>query len=129
MTYNTPLRLTILHLAQRFLIEEDTFMIPFSLFGMNLSDQIPGVQKGGPTFTAGRLAYLIKISSTPVTSAKYPIIPALALFVQSDFINEEYLSLMKMFLLNGPLWQGQNQRLVFSNSHTMLEMSCQRAIG
>jgi hypothetical protein len=40
MTYNTPLRLTILHLAQRFLIEEDTFMIPFSLFGMTLSDQI-----------------------------------------------------------------------------------------
>jgi len=37
MTYNTPLRLTILHLAQRFLMEEDTFMIPFSLFGMNLS--------------------------------------------------------------------------------------------
>jgi len=34
------LRLTILHLAQRFLIEADTFMIPFSLFGMNLFGQI-----------------------------------------------------------------------------------------
>ena len=30
MTYNTPLRLTILHLAHRFLMEEDTFMISYS---------------------------------------------------------------------------------------------------
>jgi hypothetical protein len=45
MTYSTPLRLTILHLAQRFLMEEDTFMIPFSLFGTNLSDQFLGFKK------------------------------------------------------------------------------------
>jgi hypothetical protein len=30
MTYRTPLRLTILHLAQRFLIDEETFMMTIS---------------------------------------------------------------------------------------------------
>jgi hypothetical protein len=61
-----PLRFTILHLAQRFLIEEDTFMISFS-FEPVAGHQLPG----------GLLFRFL--------SAKVSIIPELAFFVQTVF--------------------------------------------
>jgi hypothetical protein len=41
MTYNLPLRLTILHFEQRFLIDAETFMtlILLATAGLNSSDQ------------------------------------------------------------------------------------------
>jgi hypothetical protein len=63
MTYRTPLRFTILHLAQRFLMEEDTFMISFSfepVFGNHLPMSNGFCQ---PVFVSQRLEIILELAT------------------------------------------------------------------